>query len=162
MGGAVLPPGNVTPTAEFNMYADPEAAAIVFAQDWPLTMVGLDVTNRVTLTRKERDNLAEEPSTTARLVYEVTRFLFDERRVESMALHDPLALAVAIEPDLVRTTHADVDVETSGEWTLGQTVVDQRPRAPRPTRRTRVCTEVDVNRARAFFLEALGLASAVT
>src|SRR5262249_39436503 len=47
MGGATRPPGNATPMAEFNIYADPEAAAIVFGQSWPITMVGLDVTNRV-------------------------------------------------------------------------------------------------------------------
>ena len=161
MGGAVRPPGNVTPTAEFNIYADPEAAAIVFAQDWPVTMVGLDVTNRVTLTRAERDALSQDSSVDARLVYEVTRFLFDERRFASMALHDPLAVAVAIRPDLVRTIRTDVEVETRGEWTLGQTVVDQRPQAPPPARRGRACTEVDVAGARAFFFEALGRASAV-
>jgi inosine-uridine nucleoside N-ribohydrolase len=157
MGGAVRPPGNVTPTSEFNIYADPDAAATVFAQSWPLTMVGLDVTNRVTLSRVERELLSSARSTEALLVYEVTRFLFDQRRFATMALHDPLAVAVAIQPDLVTTAHKDVEVETEGKCTLGQTVVDLRPQAAPPSRRTRVCADVDVDRARSLFFRTLGL-----
>jgi len=157
MGGVARPPGNVTPVAEFNIYADPDAAAIVFAQDWPLTMVGLDVTNRVTLTRARRDALSHNTSDTAMLVREVTRHLFDARGHSAMALHDPLALAVAIEPDLVTTIERDVDVETIGKHTLGQTIVDLRPNAPPATRRTRVCMDVDVERFQKMFFETLGL-----
>src|SRR5919199_1502886 len=96
MGGVTRPPGNVTPMAEFNIYADPYAAAVVFEQDWPVTMVGLDVTNRVVLTRAERDRLSGSTAPEAALVYEVTRHLFDVRGVDSMALHDPLAVGVAV------------------------------------------------------------------
>jgi inosine-uridine nucleoside N-ribohydrolase len=156
MGGAARPPGNVTPTAEFNVYADPEAAAIVFQQSWSLTMVGLDVTNRVTLSRAER-NALDSKKREAVLLREVTRHLFDVRGVTTMALHDPLALLVAIEPDLVTTIDADVDVETRGMHTLGQTVVDLRSSAPRPYRRTRVGMNVDVVRARAAFFQSLNL-----
>ena len=53
MGGTAQLPGNVTPVAEFNVAADPEAAAIVFDQTWPVTMVGLDVTNQVVLRADE-------------------------------------------------------------------------------------------------------------
>jgi purine nucleosidase len=157
MGGTVRPPGNVTPTAEFNIYADPEAAAIVFEQNWPLTMVGLDVTNRVLLSRDERLAARAGASREAILLGEVTRHLFDVRGVESMALHDPLAMGVAIQPDLVTTMHVDVRVETRGEHTLGQTVVDLRPGARPPRLRTRVCTGVDGARFKALFAKALGL-----
>jgi inosine-uridine nucleoside N-ribohydrolase len=157
MGGVVRPPGNVTPTAEFNIYADPYAAAIVFQQTWALTMVGLDVTNQVLLTRGERDALLSNESAEAVLVREVTRHLFDTRQVDAMALHDPLALAVAVYPDLVTTIHADVNVETTGTHSLGQTVVDLRPTASPPARNTRVCTQVDVLRFRRLFFETLGL-----
>jgi inosine-uridine nucleoside N-ribohydrolase len=157
MGGAARPPGNVTPTAEFNIYADPHAAALVFAQDWPLTVVGLDVTNQVVLTRAERDGLAGRTTPEAILVREVTRHLFDVRRVDAMALHDPLAVGVAIQPDLVTSVAHDVDVETRGEHTLGQTVVDLRPSAPAPRRRTRVCEHVDAERFKALFFERLRL-----
>jgi purine nucleosidase len=157
MGGVLRPPGNVTPVAEFNIYADPRAAAIVFAQDWPLTMVGLDVTNQVLLTRAERDALSDRASPEAVLVREVTRHLFEARGMDSMALHDPLAVGVALQPDLVAISRRDVGVETEGELTLGQTVVDLRPSAPPPARRTRVCEGVDAARFKRLFFEALGL-----
>ena len=160
MGGAVHPPGNVTPVAEFNVYADPEAAAIVVQQPWRLTMVGLDVTNRVSLTRRDRDALANSTSPEAVLVREVTRHPFDVRRVDAMALHDPLAVAVAIEPSLVTTLDRAVAVETRGEHTRGQTVVDLRGTAAPPAGPTRVCLEVDTAGFRALFFGALGLQSA--
>jgi purine nucleosidase len=157
MGGVMLPPGNVTATAEFNIYADPYAAAIVFQQTWPLTMVGLDVTNQVNLTRRDREALLSNDSSEAVLIREVTRHLFDTRQVDAMALHDPLALAVAVHPDLVTTIHKDIDVETTGIYTLGQTVVDLRPTAAPPIRNTRVCTQVDVPRFWKLFFKTLGL-----
>jgi len=157
MGGVARPPGNVTPTAEFNVYADPHAAALVFEQDWPLSMVGLDVTNQVVLTRAERDALAERTTPEAVLVREVTRHLFDVRGVQAMALHDPLAVGVAVQPDLVTRVERDVAVETRGELTLGQTVVDLRSSAPPLRRRTRVCEQVDAPRFKSLFFETLGL-----
>jgi inosine-uridine nucleoside N-ribohydrolase len=158
MGGAARLPGNVTPVAEFNIFADPEAAAIVFDQPWPLTMVGLDVTNQVHLTRAECDGLAQNLSREAVLVREVTRHLFDVRHEDAIALHDPLAVGVACQPDLVTTLERQVHVETRGEHTRGQTVVDLRSyrRDLRPTQ-TRVCMEVDVARFKAMFLTTLGL-----
>ena len=157
MAGAARPPGNVTPVAEFNVYADPEAAAIVFQQPWRLTMVGLDVTNQVLFSRSERDALSANTSREAVLVREVSRHLFDVRGVDTMALHDPLAVGVAIEPDLVTTLQQEVRVETRGELTAGQTVVDLRPNAPPPVLPTRVCTGVDAARFKALFFETLGL-----
>jgi inosine-uridine nucleoside N-ribohydrolase len=155
MGGVARPPGNVTPVAEFNIFADPEAAGIVFDQAWPLTMVGLDVTNRVTLTR---DMLAVSgDSAVAVLAREVTRHLFDVRGLDAMALHDPLAVAVAVQPDLVTTIHRDVAVETKGTHTRGQTVVDLRPNAAVPSRNTHVCVDVDVARFQSLFAATLGL-----
>ncbi len=155
MGGAALVPGNVTPTAEFNIHADPLAAAVVFAQPWPVTMVGLDVTMQVNYTRADREAL--DQSSEAVLVREVTRHLFDVRKVNTMALHDPLVLLIALQSDLVTTLNKDVHVETNGTYTLGQTVVDRRESAPPPKLRTRVCTAVDVQRARATFFTTLGL-----
>jgi purine nucleosidase len=157
MGGAATVPGNVTPVAEFNIYADPDAAALVFQQDWPIVMVGLDVTEQVRLTRAERQAFDGRSEPEAILVREVTRHLFDGREVPAMALHDPLAVLVAADPDLVKTLHQDVAVETRGEHTLGQTVVDVRRSAPPPTLRTQVCSEVDAARAREQFFSILGL-----
>ncbi len=155
MGGAAMVPGNVAPTAEFNIYADPLAAAVVFSQAWPVTMVGLDVTMQVNFTREDRESVGD--SRVAVLVREVTRHLFDVREMTQMALHDPLALLIAAHPDLATTVQKDVEVETDGKYTLGQTVVDQRRSAPPPKLRTRVCTDVDVERARSMFFRTLGL-----
>jgi inosine-uridine nucleoside N-ribohydrolase len=155
MGGAARVSGNVTPLAEFNIYADPDAGALVFQQTWPIVMVGLDVTERVRLSREERDSLVTRESPEAVLLREVTRHLFDVREVDSMALHDPLALLVAADPTLVTSVHKDVFVETRGEHTLGQTVVDWRRAAPPPSLNTRICTEVDAARAKDLFLATL-------
>jgi purine nucleosidase len=158
MGGAARPPGNVTPVAEFNIYADPVAAAIVFSQPWPLTMVGLDVTNRVLFTRHDRATLEHLTSPEAVLLREVTRHHFERLGVDAVALHDPLAVAVALDRSLVTTFDSAVLVETRGEHTLGQTVVDLRGRPDRAPSRTRVCEAVDAARARALFFSALGVA----
>jgi inosine-uridine nucleoside N-ribohydrolase len=157
MGGAARLPGNVTPVAEFNIYADPDAAAGVFEAAWPITMVGLDVTERVRLERAERQPLEHHTTREGQLVFEVTRHIFDVNGYDTMALHDPLALAIAVQPDLVTTVQRDVRVEARGEHTLGQTIVDYRRSAPPSVLNTRVCTEVDVGRARAWFVTTLGL-----
>src|SRR5258708_35105475 len=79
MGGTVQLPGNVTPVAEFNVAADPEAAAIVFDQTWPVTMVGLDVTNKVVLRADEVRQLENESSIEAGVDRGVERYLFQQR-----------------------------------------------------------------------------------
>jgi inosine-uridine nucleoside N-ribohydrolase len=123
-------------------------------------MVGLDVTQRAMLTRAERDSLADDPSPEAVLVREVTRFIFEQRQLERVVLHDALAVAVAIEPGLVTTIERTVAVETRGEHTFGQTVVDLRStvQGGSGSGHARVCMDVDVDRfKRVLFSEALGL-----
>jgi purine nucleosidase len=158
MGGTVQMPGNVTPVAEFNVCADPEAAAIVFDQTWPVTMVGLDVTNRVVVRADEVRKLDGDCSAEAFLTREVTRSLFGDRSRKSMALHDPLAVGVALDHSLVRMANGAVHVETLGEHTRGQTVFDIRPEAARAPSGTRVALDVDGERFRKVFFTTLGLA----
>jgi purine nucleosidase len=157
MGGAVRVPGNVTPVAEFNIYADPEAAAVVFAQSWPVTMVGLDVTRQVLLTAEDVRALDQVTSPEAILVREVTRSLFERPGTDALSLHDPLAVGVALDPTLVATASGQVRVETIGEHTRGQTVFDVHPGVAHPPSRTRVCLDVEARRFRREFFETLKL-----
>jgi len=157
MGGAVQLPGNVTPVAEFNVAADPEAAAIVFDQTWPVTMVGLDVTNKVVLRADEVRQLENESSIEAVLTREVTRYLFEQRAMASMALHDPLAVGVALDHSLVTASNGPVHVEIRGQYTRGQTVFDLRPWVEQPPSHTRVALEVDAERFREMFFTTLRL-----
>jgi inosine-uridine nucleoside N-ribohydrolase len=157
MGGTAQLPGNVSPVAEFNVAADPEAAAMVFDQTWPLTMVGLDVTNKVVLRADEVRRLENESSTEAVLSREVTRYLFAQRAMESMALHDPLAVGVALDHSLVTVASGPVHVETRGDSTRGQTVFDLRPWIVQPPSNTQVALHVDAERFRAMFFRTLGL-----
>ena len=113
MGGS-LSGGNETAVAEANIYGDPEAAKIVFSAGWPVTMVGLDVTNRTLFTRAHL----------AALEFRIERA--EEYGIAGSAMHDPLALAVVFDPTLVTTRCLPVDVETRGELTRGKTVADRR------------------------------------
>lgn len=159
MGGAARPPGNVTAVAEFNIHADAVAAARVFEQDWPVTMVGLDVTSRVPLTRQDRTALQAQNAREATLLCEVTRWIFETRGLDRFLLHDALAVAVAVDPSLVTLLEREVRVETRGEHTFGQTVVDFRARVQggREAGQTRVCVDVDVERFRALLFGTLGV-----
>jgi len=166
MGGAVMSPGNVTPVAEFNMYVDPEAAAVVFEAGLPIDLVPLDVTRQVLLTRGAlQASLGRNASTLARFIEDFTAFGFDfgESRGEGgIYLHDPLAVAVALEPDLVKLEPLHVAVEAEGRLTRGMTVADRRDVEPfrkRPPT-CRAALEVDAPRALAFFLERVCPASA--
>jgi inosine-uridine nucleoside N-ribohydrolase len=122
MGGAFTVEGNVTPFAEYNIFADPEAARQVFDTLFPeMIVVGLDVTRQVALSRAawERADGAAATGTPARLVAEVCRQAFDRGESE-MFLHDPLAAAVAFDPSLVQCALRSIDVDC-GEAERGRT-----------------------------------------
>jgi hypothetical protein len=101
--------------------------------------------------------LAAQSSREAVLVHEVTRHPFERPDVTGMATHDPLAVAVALLPDLVTTLDRPVEIETQGQHTLGQTVVDFRPAQIAPLHTTRVCVDVDPARFKKMLFSSLGL-----
>ncbi|HEY4553121.1 MAG TPA: nucleoside hydrolase [Bacillaceae bacterium] len=126
MGGAVNDPGNITPAAEYNMFIDPEAAKIVLHSGIPITLVGLDVTRRTLLS--EQDVMDMQGNNVGDFVKESTAHYinryFELNGVRSCAMHDPLAVGVAIDKSLVKTERYYVDVETRSELCDGQTVCD--------------------------------------
>jgi|Deesub1362A_J573_1020465.scaffolds.fasta_scaffold18530_2 inosine-uridine nucleoside N-ribohydrolase len=126
MGGAARE-ANATPAAEFNIYVDPEAARIVFTSGIPITMVGLDVTNRALLTPEEIEGLARG-GPVRRTFARLLRFYAtaNERLlgIGGAPLHDPLAVAAVIDPAVLVTEPLYVEVELCGEHTRGATVVD--------------------------------------
>ncbi len=126
MGGAVRTPGNITPVAEANFYNDPEAAQAVMNSGAAITLVGLDVTNLALLRWREIAHLEaqrESLSPIAAASLELLRYYSRVYGVDNGArLHDPLAVGVAIRPELVQTERMQVDVETQGKFTRGQSV----------------------------------------
>jgi pyrimidine-specific ribonucleoside hydrolase len=125
MGGS-LSGGNATPAAEFNLYADPEAARIVFDAGVPLTMVGLDVTRKVLFTPEHLKIL--QAGTTpwsqaaARIMAATIANLNRGPHPMLEAMHDPLTVANLIDPGILTLRDYYVEVETQGEFTSGETV----------------------------------------
>lgn len=127
MGGAYFEVGNITPAAEFNIYVDPEAAAIVFGAGAPLTVAPLDVTHKALTSRAwVEDMRALGP--VGQAVASWTDFFerFDKEKYGSQGapLHDPCAVAWLIRPDLFQGRFINVVIETQGEFTTGMTVAD--------------------------------------
>jgi inosine-uridine nucleoside N-ribohydrolase len=152
MGGAIAE-GNVTPAAEFNIWLDPEAAARVFVSGIDVTMVGLDVTHKALMTPAHAERL-RAAGRVGQVVAELWDFYFQHHvRVYDFPgtpVHDALAVAHVIAPDLLHTEHRHVAIDTEGELCRGRTVVDLwkvTGHAPN----AHVATEVDGDR----FLEML-------
>ena len=156
MGGAARMPGNVTPAAEFNIYCDPLAAREVFSSGLPITMVGLDVTRRALMSVDEFQGGGSFRAALKDLIKVYARFAKKRRGVEDVTLHDPLALAVAMKPDLVETTPCRVDVDASRGIARGMTVVDLRElRGSRVKNPVDVALDLDVKGFLAFFISHL-------
>ena len=129
MGGS-LSGGNISPSAEFNFYVDPEAARIVFDSHIPLTMVGLDVTRKVLLDEDHVKLLeaAQNPVSQAagRMMRATIERMRDSHNPPAMAMHDPLTVASLIDPTILTLRDFYVEIETSGELTAGESVGYQR------------------------------------
>ena len=127
MGGAIGE-GNVTPAAEFNIFADPHAAAIVFESGARLIMLGLDVTHQVLATPERVRAIAEPDTAVSRAVVGLLEFynIFDQTRRNrpGAPMHDPCVIAYLLRPELFAGRDCHVAIETAGEHTLGRTVVD--------------------------------------
>lgn len=163
MGGGTF--GNRTPSAEFNIWADPDAAAIVFGCGLPITMAGLDVTHQflVTPERIATVDALATPFTT--MIADLFRFFAQNyiRRhdhIRGAALHDPLAVLALARPELFEGTDRHVTVETRGEHTVGMTVIDRRDISDRRPPNAHVLERVDADPAWQLVIDALEAAAA--
>lgn len=131
MGGSVKGIGNVTPCAEFNIYADPASARAVFKSATTKTLIPLDVTDQVIWSLDFLEKLPPEQSRAGKLLRGMLPYLFRSHRqhlgLESIRLPDAVTLAAVLHPELFRTDELSGDVETAGEITLGATIFDRRP-----------------------------------
>lgn len=155
MGGG-LAYGNVTRTAEFNIYVDPEAARIVFESGIPITMSGLDVTDKAAIFEDEVEALKGR-GPVSHLVGELLEFygIYGKKMgFDGSALHDPCAVAALLRPELFQSEQLYVTVETEGRLTRGMTVADRRKK-PDQAPNAEVLLDVDRVAFIRFLFDAL-------
>ena len=128
MGGAMREGGNRSPSAEFNILADPDAADIVFGCGRPITVMGLDVTHQVLSTRDRVARIRALGNPVAEATAGMLGFFhrYDTKKYgsEGAPLHDPCTVAWLLKPDLFETRACNLSVETESELTMGHTAVD--------------------------------------
>jgi purine nucleosidase len=152
--------GNVTPAAEFNIAADPEAAAVVFGAGWTVTMVGLDVTLQARATAEVRDRmrglgrLADDLLLPCLSGYRGAPAAPGGPAADGPAVHDVCAVALVAAPGLITCRPARVEVETAGRWTAGMTVTDFT--APAASCNAQVGVAIDVGGFWDLVLDAYG------
>jgi pyrimidine-specific ribonucleoside hydrolase len=129
MGGGISR-GNITPAAEFNIFVDPEAAAVVFESGVPITMCGLDVTHKALVFEEDIQRFRDMGNQTGKVTAALMDFFsiyYRQERPElngGAALHDPCALACLIHPEMFHGKDCFVRIETQGQYTTGSTDVD--------------------------------------
>lgn len=170
MGGS-LTYGNSTPAAEFNILADPDAAHVVFTSGIPIKMVGLNVTRQTPATPEHRAMIRQMGSRTTQAVAAMLDFYSNQLRMlfglSGGSMHDPLAVAALIDPDVLTFAPMHVAIELRGELTYGMTLCDYRHYHPvsvlegvegasrgRPEN-AEVAVAVDVDRFWEHFMAAL-------
>lgn len=125
MGGSFTR-GNITPAAEFNVYADPEAADVVFRADWDVTMVGLDLTHQALATPDLQDRVRAVGGSMAKFILDIWEFIDTTHggllQIPYPAIHDACCVAALIDPTVFTTEKADIRIEIAGRWTKGMTV----------------------------------------
>lgn len=160
MGGAINVPGNATPHAEFNIHTDPESAQIIFGSDLPITLVPLDVTHKVILTKQDIEEIHEARTPMTDFAYHALSHYHSfsgHRKFGGCPLHDPLAVGVAINEGFVKTKKLYVRVVTDNIVTLGKTLVSEKNTGEFEDcqRKISVCLDVDARRFIRFFIDTI-------
>ena len=163
MGGGTF--GNRTPLAEFNVWADPEAAAVVFGSRADITMAGLDVTHQFVVTPERIDQVASMNAPFTDMITDLFRFfsknyISRHDHIKGAALHDPLAVLAVTHPQLFDFVDRHVEVETVGRLTAGMTVIDRRDISDREPPNVHVLERVDDVAAWNVVIDALIAANA--
>lgn len=134
VGGTLDGPGNVSPTAEFNIFCDPEAARTIFLAPITMTLLPLDVTSKVVLRYDALEQIPKASTRLGRVLRAILpgAFLASHQRlgVEGLIVPEAVAIAAIQQPGIVTSERYHCDVELSGELTTGATVIDRRRYAP--------------------------------
>ncbi|NGO54701.1 nucleoside hydrolase [Allomesorhizobium camelthorni] len=159
MAGAYFEVGNITPTAEFNVYVDPEAARIVLEAGIPTTLLPLDVTHKMLSTPARLAAMRALANrcgiATAEMLEFSESFDLDKYGWDGAPLHGPCVPTFMLSPDIFSGRRINVSVETSGALTLGMTVADWWGITDRPKNAFYV-RDGDPDRFYALLLECLG------
>lgn len=146
MGGGFFEGGNVTPTAEFNIYVDPQAADVVLRAGIPTVMMPLDVTHKALTTAKRIKAIRALNTPVGTAVAELLEYFerFDEEKygTDGGPLHDPCVIAYLLKPELFKGRECNVTVEIGSELTMGMTVIDWWGVTKRPKNAT-VMRDID-------------------
>lgn len=156
MGGAVAG-GNVTASAEFNIYTDPEAAKIVFKSGLPIVMCGLDATNECALTRSQILKLSQSSNKIANFCGQMAAYSLDNgHRFEGkVSVHDAVPYMYLLHPEIFKTKKAKLDVECSDCDSRGRTICDFRWWMYQEEEESIVLMDVDVAKFQEYLIEAL-------
>ena len=159
MGGGFFEGGNITPSAEFNIYVDPHAAEVVLRSGVPIVMMPLDVTHKALTSAKRIEAVRALGTRVGEAIAQMLEFFerFDEEKygTDGGPLHDPCVIAYLLKPELFKGRSCNVAVETASELTMGMTVIDWWGVTKRP-KNAMVMRDIDSDGFFALLTERLG------
>ncbi len=154
MGGGAFQ-GNSTPSAEFNIWVDPEAASVVFSSGLPIVLCGLDVTMKAYVTKEDIEKIKATGTKAGLFCADAFSRYYDwyiaTGRLPGCAVHDAVTIAYLIEPEIISAKPAAVKVDIDGKYTYGCTACDFRPDRDKNLDNALVCLDID----REAFVELL-------